>query len=235
MIFYYIRHGDPTYVPDALTPLGKRQAEAVAKRLALHGVDEIYSSTSTRAYETAQPTCEILKKECTKLDWALESHAWKEFTVEQNGKTMWMFDSAEVREVLARDEVINLGFNWYEHPEFTKQKAGMERIKKEADAFFMSYGYEHIGNSGRYKVLEHSDKRVALFAHAGFGMAFLSIVLGIPYPVFSNHFNMCHTGVTAIEFQEYGGYAVPRVLTLSSEAHIYREGLPTHYNNRTYF
>ena len=28
MIFYYIRHGDPIYNPNGLTPLGARQAES---------------------------------------------------------------------------------------------------------------------------------------------------------------------------------------------------------------
>ena len=46
MIFYYIRHGDPIYDPDSLTPLGEKQAEALAKRLALYGIDKIYSSPS---------------------------------------------------------------------------------------------------------------------------------------------------------------------------------------------
>ena len=62
MLFFYIRHGDPIYDPDSLTALGKRQAEAVARRLALYGIDEIYASTSTRAIQTATPTSEILKK-----------------------------------------------------------------------------------------------------------------------------------------------------------------------------
>ena len=31
MLFFYVRHGDPIYDPDSLTPLGHRQAEAVAK------------------------------------------------------------------------------------------------------------------------------------------------------------------------------------------------------------
>jgi broad specificity phosphatase PhoE len=52
MLFFYVRHGDPTYNPDELTPLGHRQAEAVAKRLSLYGIDKIYSSTSNRAYLT---------------------------------------------------------------------------------------------------------------------------------------------------------------------------------------
>ena len=41
---------------------------------------------------------------------------------------------------------------------------------------------------------------------------------------------MCHSGITVIEFQENEGFAVPRVLTMSSDFHLYREGLPTRYN-----
>ena len=51
MLLFYIRHGDPIYNPDSLTPLGHRQAEAVAKRLALYGIDEIYASSSNLVYD----------------------------------------------------------------------------------------------------------------------------------------------------------------------------------------
>ena len=83
MIFYYIRHGDPVYNPDSLTPLGSLQAEALSKRLALYGLDRIYSSTSNRAIMTAKPTCDILKKEPILLDFANENYAWNEFTIER--------------------------------------------------------------------------------------------------------------------------------------------------------
>lgn len=62
MLFFYVRHGDPTYNPDALTPLGRRQAEAVGRRLSAFGVDKIYASTSTRAIQTAQPAAEMMKR-----------------------------------------------------------------------------------------------------------------------------------------------------------------------------
>ena len=67
MLLLYVRHGDPIYDPDSLTPLGQRQAEAIAHRLALYGVNRIFASTSVRARETARPTCEILKMEPTLL------------------------------------------------------------------------------------------------------------------------------------------------------------------------
>ena len=82
MLLYYIRHGDPTYDPDELTPLGKRQAEAVARRLSQYGLDEIYVSSSNRAQETCRPTCEILKKVPVTLDWTNEKYAWRQLTPE---------------------------------------------------------------------------------------------------------------------------------------------------------
>ena len=66
-------------------------------------------------------------------------------------------------------------------------------------------------------------------------MAFLSEILDIPYPMFVNHFNICHSSMTVIDFKEENGYAIPKVLTLSSDSHIYREGLPTKYNNEIFF
>ena len=52
MLLYVIRHGDPIYNPDSLTPKGKRQAEAVARRLSVHGLDRIFSSPLGRARKT---------------------------------------------------------------------------------------------------------------------------------------------------------------------------------------
>lgn len=231
MIFFYIRHGDPIYNPDSLTPLGKRQAEAVAKRLALYGIDKIYSSTSNRAIQTAQPTCELLKKEMELLDFCNESHAWKEFTVERDGIRKWLFQDTETRFLFTENSITSLGYNWYGHPLMTEYKKGVDRIYTDAYEFLKSLGYEQIRGTGKYKVLEPNDERIALFAHQGFGIAFLSCILDIPYPMFLNHFDMCHTGMTVIEFKEENGFAIPKVLTLSSDSHLYREGIPTNYHN----
>lgn len=233
MLFFYVRHGDPIYSPDELTPLGRRQAEAVSKRLAMHGIDRIYASTSNRAMQTAQPTCEILKKEMTLLDFANESHAWQELAVEYEGRRSWLFQNKRFLELFTTKEIRDLGDKWYEHPEFAKYdlKKGLDRVSDESDKFFAELGYEHDRLTGKYKITRPNNERVALFAHQGFGIAFLSAVLDIPYPMIGKHFDMCHTGVTVIEFADRGGYAIPKVLTLSSDSHIYREGLPTNYNN----
>lgn len=237
MLFFYIRHGDPIYSPDSLTPLGERQAEALAKRLSLYGLDRIYASTSNRAIQTAKPTCELLKKEMTLVEFANEHHAWEELAVDAGKGKTWLYQQDAICRLFTQESIRKLGSKWYEHPAlkaYNLQK-GMDRIADEADKFFLTLGYEHIRETGSYKVVNSNDERVALFAHHGFGMAFLSCLLDIPYPQFSIHFDTCHSGMTVIEFREKDGYAIPKILTLSSDSHLYREGLPTNYNNRLRF
>ena len=238
MLFFYIRHGDPIYEPDSLTPLGLRQAEAVGKRLALFGVDRIYASTSKRAIQTATPACEMMKKELTLLDYANESHAWQDMTVtRRDGHLTWLFQDPDSRPKLCDPEVVALGFHWYEHPYFAGHdyKKGIDRVTAGNDELFRSLGYEHIPGTGMYHVLRSNPERVALFAHQGFSMLFFSCMLDIPYSQFSSHFDHCHTGMTVVSFDEVGEVAIPKVLTLSSDAHLYREGLPTRYNNKIPF
>ena len=237
MLFYYIRHGDPIYQPDSLTERGQQQAEALSKRLARYGFDRIYSSTSNRAIMTAQPTCDLLQMEPQLLDFAHETHAARELMIDdpELGKR-WLFHNPRIVELFNSSEIRNLGDRWYDHPEFAEYsyEQGMARIAREADAFFESLGYEHIRHTGKYRIKQSNDQRVAFFAHQGFGLAFLSCLLDIPYPMFCTHFDICHSGVTVIEFREYDGFAIPKILMLSSDAHLYGEGLPTKYNNRIY-
>ena len=234
MIFYYIRHGDPIYNPDSLTPFGVCQAEALSKRLALYGLDKIYSSTSNRAIMTAKPTCELLKIEPELLDFANEGYVWQEFTIEEedgSGNT-WLFQNESVIELFNSKEIRDLGDRWFEHDKFKGRnyEKGINRIYNESDKLFESLGYKHERYTGKYKVCKPNDKRVALFAHQGFGLVFLSCLLDIPFPIFSTHFDMCTSGLTVIDFKEKNGYSTPKILTLSSDAHLYNEGLLTGYN-----
>ena len=233
MLFFYIRHGDPIYDPDSLTPKGHLQAQAIAKRLALFGIDEIYASTSNRAIQTARPTCDILRKEPVLLDFCNEGHAWRDFAIEIDGSRKWVFHHKSMADLFADPSVRELHDKWYEHPEFAGYdfKKGIDRITSESDRFFASLGYRHINGTGSYRVTAPSEKRVALFAHQGFGLTFFSCLLDIPIPVFTRHFDFSHSSMTVIHFRNEGDICHPQILTLSNDSHIYREGLPMNYNN----
>ena len=97
------------------------------------------------------------------------------------------------------------------------------------DKWLLSLGYEHDRDKGLYRIVtEDTEKRVALFAHEGAGKVFMSEILDIPFPYYSTHFEQQHTGVHAILFYRVSDeYARARVLTHSSDSHLYREGLPS--------
>ena len=246
MLLFYVRHGDPIYDPDQLTPLGERQAESVAHRLALFGIDEVYSSTSTRAMQTAQPTCELLHKELKTLDFLNENYLDKVLQLPVPGKkSVWVWSHPVYGPLLARRDVRELGDRWYEHPElkdFHFERA-LHPIYQSLDEFIASYGYEHDTELGLYRVRERQyEKRIAIFAHESIGKIFMSHLLDIPYPYYAAHFEMKHTGVTAIRFDDGASapgdtvpreYARARVLTLSNDSHLFRDGLPlTHTSGR---
>lgn len=238
MLLFYIRHGDPIYHPDSLTPLGHRQAESVAKRLALFGIDEIYSSTSTRAMQTAQPTCEYLGKELKTLDWMHESYAFRDMSIQIDEKVKtWCWSHPKYSKIFASREVRDMGDRWYEHPELAEFKLGdtCSRVGTELDKWLSELGLEHDREQGLYKVTgDVKEKRIALFAHEGVGKVFMSELLDIPFPYYAAHFEMKHTGMTVISFDEgqrydFGGYARARVLTVSNDSHLYRDGIPTNH------
>ena len=233
MRLYYVRHGDPIYSPDSLTPLGKRQAEALSRRMCLHGLDRIYASTSVRAQMTAQPTAEILKKPVTLLDWAHEDRAWAQLAYDyEPGKRTWACISDKFRIIFQNPEVRALGRKWYEHPLFDEYPSfgeGIQRIQKEADAFLASLGYVHDLDSNVYISEGGNRENVGFFAHEGFGLAFLSCVLDIPYPMFSTHFALAHSRVCVIEFPERAGEVVPNMLQFGGDSHLFADHLPCSY------
>ena len=246
MLLYFIRHGDPIYDPNCLTPLGKRQAEALARRLALYGLDKIYMSGSNRAMETAAPTLELLKKEGTILDWADEQHAWDEMSVSlPDGGRTWLFYTKEAREILTSREIRRLGDDWHEHPYFKGSDfaKGHLRIRRETRFFLRKLGFDFDEGKGRYKNLHYredgtsdlKEQRVALFAHHGFGTNFVSSVLDIPYPQICLKTNYAHSTLTIIRFREDEEYVIPEMLTMSNDGHLLADRLPTKYNNELYF
>lgn len=172
------------------------------------------------------------------LDWMHENYAFREMAlpIDEKSKT-WAWANPKYSQILASREVREMGENWFEHPSLKEFDLGasVSRIGSNLDAWLVSLGLEHDRERGMYRVTKDvKDKRVALFAHEGAGKIFMSELLDIPFPYYSVHFEMKHTGMTAILFDEgrgwsFDGYARARVLTLSNDSHLYRDGLPVNH------
>lgn len=233
MLLFYIRHGDPIYSPDGLTPLGEAQTQAVARRLAKFGVDEIYSSTSNRAIQSALPTCRLLGKELQTLDFLNENDLKSLQIPRSKEKNDWFWSHPLYSQILTEREVREMGDGWYKHPKlesFHFEKTILP-INRQLDRFLTSYGYEHDSDKGLYRIKgEPAEKRVAIFAHECMGKIVMSHLLDVPFPYYAAHFEMHTSALTVIKLGSdplaEGKYARAQVLTLSNDAHLYRDDLP---------
>ncbi len=235
MLFYLIRHGDPDYQNDTLTPLGWRQAEALSRRFSLHGLDRIYSSPLKRAQDTAKPTSEVLHLPVGIEDWASETHAWEDMAgALPDGNNGWVFIQKQFE--ILNEETVKLDWeNWWEAPCFStlrdRIKKGFERMQAASDDFFARQGYVREGR--RYRVEKPNDDRVALFCHQGFSMEFLPVLLQIPPQYTFAGFDFSHSSVSVFEFRnDESGYTMPRCLCLSDLSHIYADRLPYKYHGK---
>lgn len=235
MLLFIIRHGDPIYNPDSLTPKGHLQAAAVGKRLARNGMDKIYSSPKIRAQMTAQPLSELLHLPVEIEEWTSEDLAWADMSFDQNGRRRWFWKLPI--EQLVNDETVGLREKWYEMPalkEYAEDlKRGMERIAKASDEFLSRHGYVRQGPL--YRAERPNNERIAVFCHEGFGKLWTSHLMCVPPHLMCTDFEFNHSSVTVLEFQNIeSGLTRPRCLCLSDISHYYAEGLPMQFSNGVY-
>ena len=230
MLLYIIRHGDPLYNPDSLTEKGRQQAEALGRRLTVHGLDQVFCSPMIRAQQTAAPACRLLGLTPEILDWTSEDLAWKEFTITENDRRTWCFNLQNTSYKTAG--VLALGQNWFEAEPFcrTNAREGFQRIQKASDEFLARLGYRR--NGPIYHAEQPSEQRVAVFCHQGFGSVWLSQLLAIPTPLFWSAFRLNHSSVTILHFRNYpDGRTAPVCINFSDVSHLYAEKLPLQFCN----
>ena len=89
MRLIFIRHGDPDYANDNLTPKGKREVELLTKRVsAWKDITQIYVSSMGRARATAAPSLQKLNIEATVCDWLREFDYKTVYPKNVNDKTL---------------------------------------------------------------------------------------------------------------------------------------------------
>lgn len=219
-----IRHADPDYANDSLTPAGHREAQALATRLRRMGIDRIFSSPLGRAQATMRYAAEATGLEPTTLPWTAELH-WP--TVHQQGLgegSIWDVHGHTVHGLGAQ----LTRRNWQDLPPFNASPefaAGFRRVQQGSDATLAELGYAREGD--RYRVAHAHRQQVAFFCHGGLGVTWLAHLLNLPLPLAWVGFFLPPSSVTTILFDERcPEYATPRCLGIGDISHLYAAGLP---------
>jgi probable phosphoglycerate mutase len=222
MRLYIVRHADPDYEHNTITEIGRREAQALARRFASTGLDFVYSSPFARALETMQYTADALKLTPEVAEWTAELTEWK---IAQEWGAIFAFDLAG--ETIRGCEPLPSHDTWHltaplDDPLF---RAEFAALKQHSDTFLAQHGYRREG--GRYRCLRPNRKRIAVFCHNGFGLTWLAHLLEIPVSLIWSGFWLAPSSVTTVLFDERSSeWAVPRCLGVGDVSHLYAEGLP---------
>ena len=231
MLLYIVRHGDPDYINDCLTEKGVLQAEAVGKRIAASGIDQIYSSPMGRAKQTAEPACRLLGLPCGIEPWAHEVED-ERLSSEPYGKPTSV--SLIQNTYFLENGGIELPYDRaFEAVSFRSSgmKEAQERIVAGGRDFLERLGYRE--ENGVYRILRANEDKVALFCHSVMARAWIAYLLHIPIHLMWAGFHYTHTGVTVLEFRNReNGITAPTCLCMSDMGHLYAEGLPMRYDRR---
>jgi len=224
MLLYIVRHGKPDYATDTLLEEGWTQARAVANRLRISGMDEIFASPMGRARETAEPLAALLNLPVQILPWAFElgDDCRTEYP-DGRRKTISSLDTtylhAPENRTLQNEEV----FASLNGICDTQIAARWQMITEGLDAFLTEHGYLR-NERGFYDIAPGNDRHVALFCHAGMMRVLLSHLLHIPFHMLATIALTQFTGVTLIHFDETGTETSPSMISYGDVGHLYTLG-----------
>lgn len=213
-----IRHGDPNYEIDSLTPKGWREAELLAERISKLDIRDFYVSPLGRAKDTAATTLKKMNRTAEELPWLRE------------------FD-APIRRPDVEDKIITwdwLPKDWTEVPEyFNKDDWSSTDIMREGnvlkeyqwvtsnfDRLLTKHGY--VREKNYYRVEQANTDTIVLFCHFGVECVLLSRLLNVSPMVLWHGACAAPTSVTTVVTEERRkGIAYFRMSSFGDISHLY--------------
>jgi probable phosphoglycerate mutase len=204
-----IRHGDPDYAHDSLTPTGVAEAQQLAASLADVHIDALYVSPLGRAQETCAFTAREKGLPPITLDWLREGG------IKRGPVYLWEAPGA----MFLQAHPLATQNDWYlPKGAMPEGDAQFHRVKQGFDDLLRSHGYVREGHT--YRVQYRSDQRIALFCHKGVILTLLCDVLHWALPMVFVSLHVHPTGVTRLQMMERDGFAHLKALVINDLAHL---------------
>ena len=222
-----VRHGQPAWVgadgvavnDPGLTDLGRRQAQAVARRLArLQGPTELYSSDARRSVETSVPIAEATGLTPRVEPWIHEIRFPEE----------WDGTPAEEVGRLLRDSRRRSRDQWWEGVGSGETFADFHRrVTEGLERTLAAHGVNrHPDDPDHLWAVPDEVPRLLLVAHAGTNSVVLGHLLGLePMPWEWERFASNHASVTILDTTRIASANIWSLQLFSGAAHLEPEAL----------
>lgn len=225
-----IRHGDPDYEKDSLTPKGWQEAELLSERISKMDVKDFYVSPLGRAKDTASLTLQKMNRIAKECKWLQEFTPFihrPDFPNEE--KIVWDWlpqDWTKQEEFFQR----NL---WTNHNAMQEGKVKEEYdwVIGNFDSLLAEHGYVREGDFYR---VEHSNRdTLVFFCHFGLECVLLSRLMNVSPMILWHHVCAAPSSVTTIYTEERRkGTAAFRVCGFGDTSHLYAGGIEPAFSGR---
>ena len=216
-----VRHGDPNYEIDSLTPVGWQEAELLADRMEKLDVKAFYVSPLGRAKDTAAATLKRKGMQAQVMPWLQEFPAkvLKPNTKTANIAWDWLpQDWTQEPRFYDKDK-------WLEVPVFRDSNTPQlyKKVCDGLDALLASHGYVRNGNT--YRVAERNEDTIVLVCHFGLESVLLSHLLNVsPMPLWHGTCATPSSVTTLITEERREGIALFRMCGFGDTSHLYAGG-----------
>ncbi|MBQ0058607.1 MAG: histidine phosphatase family protein [Lachnospiraceae bacterium] len=218
-----IRHADPDYTIDSLTPKGHREAALLSKRFAEIVKNEItpagyYVSPLGRAQLTAKYCLDPLGIVAEEKWWLREFHALiNRPDVKDRRKVTWDW----LPEDWANDERFYQYDHWFEHEVMTEAhvKEEYDAVTGNLDQLLAEHGYVRDGHL--YRPEKPNNDTIIFFCHFGLECVLLSHLLNIsPMQLWHGTVAAPSSITTLVTEERRQGIASWRMLRFGSIDHL---------------
>ncbi|MBE5759307.1 MAG: histidine phosphatase family protein [Clostridiales bacterium] len=218
MKLIFIRHAEPDYSIDSLTPRGWEEADFLADRVEKIPADAYYCSPLGRAKDTAKESMRRLGKEYTVLEWLREFPAQVIDQYTGKRRNPWDFYPND----WTHEDAYYGSETWYT-TELMREgnvEAAFRNIADGLDSLLLENGYRREGRL--YRVEKGNTKTLVFFCHMAMQMAAVAHLTGLPaLPIWQGFF-VAPTGITMLETEErQEGYASFRCRMMGDISHLY--------------
>lgn len=226
-----IRHGDPDYSVDGLTPKGQREAQLLSERLLRdEKITAAYCSTMGRAKLTAKPTLEKMGLTCEYHDWLREfTYPLVKLPYLENDAICWDL----LPEFMDRHPRLYDRCGWLE-VDFIKNSdvpAAYKNVCDEFDRVLAKHGYVRDGL--KYRVEKPNHDTIAFFCHFGLGGVLASHLMNqSPMAILNNGFFPPSSVSTFYTEERKEGIAAFRFAGLGDVSHLYPAGEEASFSGR---
>lgn len=218
-----IRHGDPDYSIDSLTPAGWKEAQLLSRRLEKLDIKAFYCSPMGRARDTASFTLQAMNREAEVLPWLREFPPQILKEGREGPSVVWDW----LPRIWKEEPAFFDHQNWM-NPEIFQQAKVPEVYKSVTDgldALLHRHGYDRQGY--HYRATNANEDTVVLFCHFGLECVLLSHLLHISPMVLWHGTCAAPTSVTTLVTEERReGIASWRMSAFGDISHLYAGNQP---------